>query len=45
MARITDRDGRTWLGYDEKPFEMRLVMPCNNGTDCDLAHLREGASK
>jgi len=43
MTRITDRDGRTWLGYDEKPFEMRLVMPCNDSTDCELVHLREGA--
>jgi len=34
MTRITDRDCRTWLGYDEKPFEMRLVLPCNGGTDC-----------
>lgn len=39
-TRITDRDGRTWLGYDEKPFEMRLAIPCS-GEDCELSHLRE----
>lgn len=42
MTRITDRDCRTWLGYDEKPFELRLVLPCNEGSNCELAHLREG---
>ncbi len=40
ITRITDRDYR----YDEKPFEMRLAMPCN-GASCALAHLREGAAK
>lgn len=44
VTRITDRDCRTWRGYDEKPFEMHLAMPCN-GTGCKLAHLREGAVK
>lgn len=39
MAHITDRDGRTWLGYDDKPFEMRLAILCG-GTACELAHLR-----
>jgi len=39
MTRITDRDCRTWLGYDDKPFEMRLAIPCD-GTTCELAHLR-----
>jgi hypothetical protein len=39
VVRVTDRDGRTWLGYNEKPFEMRLAIPCNKGT-CELAHLR-----
>ena len=38
MTRITDRDYR----HDEKPFEMRLALPCN-GASCELAHLREGA--
>ncbi len=37
MLRITDRDGRTWLGHDEKPFEMRLVQPCD-GAACTRAH-------
>jgi hypothetical protein len=39
VTRITDRDGRTWHGYDEKPFDMRLAIPCE-GTTCKLAHLR-----
>jgi hypothetical protein len=39
MTRITDRDGRTWLGHDEKPFEMRLALPCD-GEHCELSHLR-----
>ncbi len=39
ITRITDRDCRTWRGYDEKPFEMRLAMPCD-GAVCELAHLR-----
>lgn len=38
-TRITDRDCRTWLGYDEKPFEMRLAIPCD-GTRCELPHLQ-----
>ena len=40
MARITDRDCRTWLGCDEKPFEMRLALPCDGGPACELLHLR-----
>ncbi len=39
LTRITDRDGRTWLGHDGKPFEMRLAMPCDSAS-CELAHLR-----
>lgn len=39
IARVTDRDCRTWLGYDEKPFEMRLAISCT-GSACELAHLR-----
>ena len=35
-TRITDRDYR----YDEKPFEMRLALPCNEA-GCELAHLRK----
>jgi hypothetical protein len=37
MVRVTDRDGRTWLGHDEKPFEMRLARPCD-GRACELLH-------
>lgn len=40
LTRITDRDCRTWLGYDDKPFEMRLALPCDGGPSCELAHLR-----
>lgn len=39
VLRITDRDGRTWCGHDEKPFEMRLAVPCD-GASCELALLR-----
>ena len=39
MTRITDRDCRTWRGYDEKPFEMRLAVPCSSAS-CELAHLQ-----
>lgn len=35
ITRITDRDYR----YGEKPFEMRLAIPCD-GTACELSHLR-----
>lgn len=42
MTRITGRDCRTWRGYDEKPFEMRLAIPCS-GEGCELPHLREAA--
>jgi hypothetical protein len=35
ITRITDREYR----YDEKPFEMRLALPCE-GPACELAHLR-----
>ena len=34
ITRITDRDCRTWLGYDEKPFEMRLAMSCEGAAFC-----------
>ena len=40
MTRVTDRDCRTWLGYDEKPFEMRLALPCTDGAACELAGVR-----
>lgn len=36
ITRITDRDYRD----NEKPFEMRLAIPCS-GTACELAHLRK----
>jgi hypothetical protein len=35
-TRITDREYR----YGEKPFEMRLAIPCD-GARCELPHLRE----
>lgn len=35
ITRITDRDSR----HDEKPFEMRLAIPCT-GPNCELSHLR-----
>ena len=44
VTRITDRDGRTWLGKDEKPFEMRLAQPCD-GTNCEVPASRELAKK
>jgi hypothetical protein len=37
ITRITDRDYR----YGEKPFEMRLALPCD-GAACELSHLRTG---
>ena len=40
ITRITDREYR----QGDKPFEMRLALPCN-GAHCELAHLREGTSK
>lgn len=45
MTRITDREYR----HDEKPFEMRLAIPCSEER-CELSHLRglrglHGASK
>lgn len=42
VTRITDRDGRTWRGFDEKPFEMRLAIPCEDAA-CKLAQLRGNA--
>lgn len=39
MTRITDRNGSSWRGRLEEPFEMRLVLPCD-GTGCELSHLR-----
>jgi hypothetical protein len=38
ITRVTDRDCRTWRGYGEKPFEMRLAMSCD-GSVCELARL------
>jgi hypothetical protein len=39
MTRVTDRNGCSWLGRLEEPFEMRLALPCD-GTACELSHLR-----
>ena len=39
VARVTDRNGCSWLGRLEEPFEMRLALPCD-GARCELAHLR-----
>ena len=39
MTRITARNGSSWLGELEEPFEMRLALPCD-GTACELSHLR-----
>jgi hypothetical protein len=42
ITRVTNRDCRdcrTWRGYGEKPFEMRLAMSCD-GSVCALARLR-----
>lgn len=36
ITRITDRDYRR----HEKPFEMRLAIPCNSPS-CELPHLRD----
>lgn len=44
ITRITERNGCSWLGRPEAPFEMRLALPCD-GASCELAHLREGAPK
>jgi hypothetical protein len=45
MTRVTDRNGSSWRGRLEEPFEMRLAWPCD-GTACELAHLRkEGISQ
>jgi hypothetical protein len=44
ITRVTDRNGCSWLGSLEAPFEMRLALPCD-GANCELAHLREGAPK
>jgi hypothetical protein len=43
MTRITDRNGSSWRGRLEEPFEMRLALPCD-GAACELLHLREGAA-
>jgi len=40
MTRITDRNGCSWLGRLEEPFEMRLALPCDSAA-CELSHLRE----
>lgn len=34
MVRVTDRNGCSWLGRLEEPFEMRLALPCD-GTSCE----------
>jgi hypothetical protein len=39
VTRITDRNGCSWLGRLEQPFEMRLALPCD-GEHCELPHLR-----
>ncbi len=39
MIRITDRNGSSWRGRLEAPFEMRLVLPCDSES-CELARLR-----
>ena len=44
VTRITDRNGCSWRGRLEQPFEMRLALPCDGAT-CELAHLREGGAK
>lgn len=43
VIRITDRNGSSWRGRLEEPFEMRLAQPCD-GTTCELSHLRKKAS-
>jgi hypothetical protein len=43
MTRITDRNGASWRGCLEEPFEMRLALLCD-GTACELSHLREKAA-
>jgi hypothetical protein len=40
MTRITDRNGASWRGRLEEPFEMRLAIPCD-GARCELASLRK----
>lgn len=40
VTRITDRNGCSWLGPLEAPFEMRLALPCQGGPRCELSHLR-----
>lgn len=42
VTRITDRDGREWRNGGEKPFEMRLALPCTSAA-CELADLRSKA--
>ena len=39
ITRITDRNGSSWRGRLEEPFEMRLALPCDS-LNCALAHLR-----
>ena len=40
VTRITDRDGRA----GERPFEMRLALPCDALAACELRALRGGGS-
>lgn len=40
ITRVTDRNGCSWLGPAEQPFEMRLALPCD-GDACELAHVRK----
>ncbi len=44
ITRVTDRNGCSWLGRLEEPFEMRLALPCDGGATCELAHLRADAA-
>jgi hypothetical protein len=40
ITRVTDRNGSSWRGRLEAPFEMRLALPCD-GAHCELTHLRK----
>jgi hypothetical protein len=44
VTRITDRDCREWRNGGEKPFEMRLALPCSSPA-CELAELRSKERK
>jgi len=43
MTRVTDRNGCSWIGRLEEPFEMRLALPCD-GARCELVHLRKSST-